>query len=177
MRGAAAHAHHVGPTPEVAERDLRMGWIMADVSIRQGLASERRQLEDLQRRASLNNPGDRAALLANPDAIELPLEQLERGQVFVAEMSGSVAGFAAIFPREDGDFELDALFVEPDSWLRGVGRRLVDHVADVARSKGAAALRVIGNPHAEGFYTAGGFEIVGRTGTRFGVGILMRKVL
>jgi len=29
-------------------------------------------LEDLQRRASLNNPGDRQALLDHPDAIEVP---------------------------------------------------------------------------------------------------------
>ena len=45
------------------------------ISIRLALPVERRDLEQLQWRASLNNPGDRVALLANPDAIALPLEQ------------------------------------------------------------------------------------------------------
>jgi GNAT superfamily N-acetyltransferase len=80
----------------------------------------------LQWRASLNNPGDRDALLAHPDAINLPVDQIEDGGVFVAEELGSIQGFAAIVPREDGDIELDALFVEPTSWRRGIGRALLE---------------------------------------------------
>ena len=76
----------------------------------------------LQWRASLGNPGDRDALLANPDAIALPIEQIENGCVFVAERDGDVAGFAAVVPRSDGGAELDALFVEPHLWNRGIGR-------------------------------------------------------
>ena len=36
-------------------------------------------LESLQWRASLGNPGDRDALLANPDAIALMIEQIAAG--------------------------------------------------------------------------------------------------
>ena len=90
-----------------------------EVIVRPARASEQKQLESLQLRASLNNPGDREALLAHPDAIELPLQQIRDGGVFVAEAAGSVLGFAAILPRSDGDSELDALFVEPDAWRRG----------------------------------------------------------
>ena len=49
--------------------------------VRAAVASEQKQLEALQWRASLNNAGDRDALLAHPDAIELPLEQIEGGGV------------------------------------------------------------------------------------------------
>lgn len=150
---------------------------MHDVVIRTALVSEQRPLEALQRRASLNNPGDREALLANPDAIELPLEQLERGSVFVAEVAGVLAGFAAVVPCDDGGAELDALFVEPDMWRHGLGRLLVEHCARVAYALGSVALRVVGNPHAEGFYVACGFVVVGTTQTRFGPGLLMRKQL
>ena len=45
------------------------------MTIRLGRVAEREMLEELQRRASLNNPGDRQALLENPDAIELPVSQ------------------------------------------------------------------------------------------------------
>lgn len=156
---------------------LSMGQMMRDVVIRMALATEQKQLEALQRRASLGNLGDRKALLANPDAIELPLEQLERGDVFVAEVGGLIAGFAAIVSREDGDAELDALFVEPDMWRHGLGTLLVDHCARVAYADGSIALHVVGNPHAEGFYAACGFVVVGTTQTRFGPGLLMRKPL
>lgn len=148
-----------------------------EVILRPGLASEQKQLEALQWRASLNNPGDRDALLAHPDAIELPLEQIRAGGVFVAEVSGSVMGFAAILPREDADFELDALFVEPDTWRHGIGRALVDHCAAAAKAAGAESLHVVGNPHAEGFYTACGFDTIGAKQMRFGTGLLMKKSL
>jgi GNAT superfamily N-acetyltransferase len=147
------------------------------VSIRPARPDEQTQLEFLQRRASLSNPGDRDALLANPDAIALPIEQIAAGCVFVAERDGVVAGFAAVVPRPDGGAELDALFVEPHLWQRGIGRRLVDHIAEVARARAASVLHVIGNPHAEGFYISCGFCVTGTVDTRFGVGLTMQRPL
>jgi GNAT superfamily N-acetyltransferase len=147
------------------------------VLIHTAVLSEQKALEDLQRRASLSNAGDREALLANPDAIELPPEQIADGRVFVAERDGAIVGFSAVMPREDGDTELDALFVEPDFWRQGVGRLLVEHCADVARAQGSASLCVFGNPMRRGFYIACGFKMIGTAETRFGVGLLMRKTL
>ena len=148
-----------------------------DVSIRPARLDEQAALESLQRRASLNNPGDRDAILANPDAIELPIEQIAEGCVFVAERGGVVAGFAAVVPRPDGGAALDALFVEPHLWKRGIGRRLVDHIAVVARERAASFLHVIGNPHAQGFYASCGFNVTGTVDTRFGVGLAMSRQL
>jgi GNAT superfamily N-acetyltransferase len=148
-----------------------------DVSIRPARPDDQTTLESLQWRASLANPGDRDALLANPDAIALPTEQIAAGGVFVAERDGVVAGFAALVPRSDGGAELDALFVEPEIWKHGVGRRLVNHIADVAREKAASFLHVIGNPHAEGFYRSCGFRVIGTVDTRFGPGLAMRRPL
>ena len=62
------------------------------ISIRPARTDEQTVLELLQRRASLSNPGDRDALLANPGAIALPLEQITDGRVFVAERDGTVVG-------------------------------------------------------------------------------------
>ncbi len=150
---------------------------MHKIVIRPAVVSEREALEALQRRASLNNPGDRDALLANPDAIEVPAQQIAAGQVFVAERDRAIAGFAAVLPREDRDTELDALFVEPHLWGYGIGRVLVESCADYARAHGSTALHVVGNPHAEGFYKACGFELLGTTETRFGVGLSFRRAL
>jgi N-acetylglutamate synthase-like GNAT family acetyltransferase len=148
-----------------------------ELLIRPARLDEQPALEALQRRASLSNPGDREALLANPDAIALPLEQIAGGFVFVAERDGVLAGFAAVVPRQDGGAELDALFVEPHMWTQGIGRRLVDYGADVARARASSFLHVVGNPHAEGFYAACGFRVTGTVDTRFGVGLTMRRPL
>lgn len=147
------------------------------VIIRPAVEAERASLEALQRRASLANPGDRAALLAHPDAIALPIEQIADGCVYVAKRDGVIAGFAAILPRADGGAELDALFVEPQLWRLGIGRQLVEHVANVARARDAGFLHVVGNPHAEGFYTSCGFRVTETVETRFGPGLAMRRPL
>jgi len=150
---------------------------MNPLTLRTAVSADQKALEALQWRASLNNPGDREALLANPDAIELPLSQIALGQVFVAEVDGAIKGFAATLPRQDGNSELDALFVEPDSWRQGIGRRLIEHCCSAAKAAGAAELHVVGNPHAETFYAACGFETLGTMPMRFGVGLLMKRAL
>jgi len=150
---------------------------MPEIVIRAALPAERSSLEALQWRASLANPGDRDSLLANPDAIVLPSEQIADGDVFVAQQEDAILGFAAVLTRPDGDAELDALFVEPALWKRGVGRLLVDHCAGVARGRASRILHVVGNPHAEAFYVACGFRTTGTVETRFGAGLAMERGL
>lgn len=147
------------------------------ISIRLAETLERSSLESLQWRASLNNPGDRDALLANPDAIEIPVQQIEDSYLYVAETSGSVVGFAGILPREDGNIELDALFVEPDAWRQGIGRSLVEYCVSKAMVLGADSIHVVGNPHAEGFYLACGFQLLGTEQMRFGIGLNFKRNL
>jgi GNAT superfamily N-acetyltransferase len=142
------------------------------VLLRLAKLSERETLEALQLRASLRNSGDREALLANPDAIDLPSEQIVNGYVFVVEANDCIAGFASLIPRNDGGAELDALFVEPNLWRKGFARALISHCTRIANERGYDAIHVIGNPHAQDFYTAVGFMQVGTTETRFGIGLL-----
>ena len=148
-----------------------------NIIIRIAARAEQKALEALQLRASLTNDGDREALLANPDAIKIPLEQIAAGRVFASELSGVTVGFSAIEPRMDGETELDALFVEPNIRRHGVGRLMVDYCAEIARAQGSKALHVTGNPHALDFYLACGFSQIGTIRTRFGVGLLLRKGL
>lgn len=147
------------------------------MSIRRAIPAERRALEALQWRASLGNEGDRDALLRHPNAIDLPQEQIAAGGVFVLEQEGAIVGFSAILPRDDGDTDLDALFVEPNIQRQGIGRKLIEHCAELARAQGSGALHVVGNTHAKQFYLSCGFSIVGTFETRFGLGLLMRKTL
>ena len=136
--------------------------------LRAASVSERLELIELQRRASLANPADRDALVANPEAIDLPAKQIAAGDVIVAEIDGGAAGFCAINLRGDGDAELDGLFVEPDHWRAGLGRKLVAAAASRARSRGAKVLHVIGNPQAEVFYRKVGFVAADVERSEFG---------
>jgi GNAT superfamily N-acetyltransferase len=143
-------------------------YAMRDLLIRRAVTSEQKELEDLQLRASLTNAGDRDALLAHPDAIELPLAQIAAGGVFVAEWNGTIVGFAAVEPRGDGESELDVLFVDPSMRRRGIAQSLIGQCAEVARTRKSTALCVVGNPHARDFYNACGFDLIGTAETRFG---------
>lgn len=150
---------------------------VGDVLIRRAEVSEQRSLEALERRAGLANPGDREAILARPEIIEVPLEQIVAGDVLVLETEGVVAGFAAVKARSDGEIDLDGLFVDPPMQRRGFGRLLVEHCCRIARARGATTMFVIGNPHALDFYLACGFEMIGTAKTRFRPAPLMRKGL
>jgi GNAT superfamily N-acetyltransferase len=147
------------------------------LSFRLAGLEERAALEALQLRASLANAGDREALLAHPDAIEIPDSQFIAGQVRVCVGSGAIVGFSVVIPGADDALELDGLFVEPRSQKKGVGRALMADACSVARSRGAGLLCVVANPHALGFYRACGFLAVEETATRFGPGLLMKKPL
>lgn len=135
--------------------------------IRAARLHERETLEDLQLQASLMWLEDRANLLSNPDAIDLPVDQIADGNVFVCEADGDIVGFGVVLPREDGDAELDGLFVRPDVWGEGYGRLLLEHGAAMAKGWGAGRLHVIANERALVFYEACGFKPNGTAQTRF----------
>jgi GNAT superfamily N-acetyltransferase len=139
------------------------------VTLRLARPEEHAQLEELQRRASLELPEYRDQLMANPDAIHLPPAQIANGQVIVAEIGGEIVGFAAVVGGE-----LDGLFVEPDLWGGGIGRALINAATQAARQRGLA-LTVIANPSARGFYESCGFAVEGEEQTRFGPALKMSK--
>ena len=139
------------------------------LTLRLAVPEEHDEIEELQRRASLELPEYRDELIAHPDAIYLPEGQIANGQVIVAELDGHIAGFAAVVGGE-----LDGLFVEPDLWGRGIGRALADAATHEARRRGLT-LKVIANPRARRFYEHCGFSAEGEVQTRFGPAIRMTK--
>jgi GNAT superfamily N-acetyltransferase len=141
--------------------------------IRPARPEERAELEELQRRASTALPDYRAQLEANPDAIHLPAEQIEAGQVMVAEDDEGIAGFAVVL-IEEHSAELDGLFVEPRLWRKGIGTALTNAAIHEARRRGLA-LTVIAEPGARSFYEKCGFRFEGEAETRFGPALRMSR--
>jgi GNAT superfamily N-acetyltransferase len=137
-------------------------------TIRHARVSERGALEALQLRSSVHQPLYREQLAAHPEAIELPVEQIEAGLVRVAEQAGVVVGFSVLLARAGEACELDGLFVEPERMRGGIGRRLVEDAVAIARDRGATRIDVVANPQALEFYAAVGFTPAGEAQTRFG---------
>jgi GNAT superfamily N-acetyltransferase len=143
------------------------------LTIRDAVPADLPELREVYRASSLSNEGDRANLLANPDALEYPGIAAGGGRTRVAVAAdGRIAGFATSLVAGDA-VELDDLFVDP-GWMRqGVGRALVADAATIARRWGAGRIEVTANPHALAFYQRAGFVADHEVQTRFGPGSRM----
>lgn len=146
-----------------------------DATIRPALPGEHALLEGILRRASLVSDTYRDELLAHPEAMSLPVEQISEGAVFVAETQGAVDGFCVVIMSSADEAELEGLFVEPDRWRKGIGRALVEHGAGAARARGAASITVVAGPEARAFYERCGFAYESDATTLFGSAVLMRR--
>ena len=139
---------------------------MTHPSLRPGTSADQPQLLAIVwATVMVGNESDREQLLARPELVQVPIEQLTAKTCVVAEINGFPAGFAIVLPRPDGDAELDGLFVHPDRQRLGLGRALVAAGADLARATGASALHVIANDDALVFYRSVGFIQTGMAET------------
>lgn len=104
-------------------------------------------------------------------------DRMQRIQPFVAELDGTVAGFADV--QSSGYIEL--FFVSGDHAGRGVATALMAHLEASAQAQGLAALLANVSLRAERFFLASGFVIeVRQEVERAGVMLRnarMRKVL
>jgi GNAT superfamily N-acetyltransferase len=142
-------------------------------SLRDATPADMVALRDVFRRASLSNPGDRAALVQNPDALDLSDLAVRERRTRVAFMEdGAILGFATTTSRER-TLELEDLFVDPEWRRRGVARALVNDAVAKAEREGVNRIKVLANRHALAFYEAVGFAEDGVARTRFGEGLLM----
>lgn len=146
------------------------------IDVRPAFPDERTALEELQRRSSLVWEEYRDALVAHPDAIDVPAEHIAAGAVRVATDDGAVVGFSTVL-MDGSRGELDALFVEPERMRSGIGRVLIDDATAFVRRSGGSRLDVTANPRALGFYEKTGFVADGEVATRFGPGVRMHLEL
>jgi len=126
------------------------------------------------RRSSLSNEGDRASLLAHPEALEFSAGAVAEGRVRVALVDDRIVGFATVLVTGQIG-ELEDLFVDPDWMRRGIGRKLVLDVVESAREEGLSRIQVTANPHALRFYETLEFVHDGMVRTPFGPGHRMHR--
>ena len=110
------------------------------------------------------------------DVLENFLGRSDRG-LELALVDGEPAAFAAWYVTDDpGEAKLDRLYVLPSRQQRGLGGRLIHHVADLARTAGATTLTLNVNKRnvqAIRAYERHGFAIRAAVVNDIGGGFLM----
>jgi len=148
------------------------------VRIVTAVPAQARALDELHRRSSFVWAEDRPLLEANPDALGVDRAAISEQRVRVAlGEADAIVGFATVTRRDQGDCELDDLFVDPPFMRRGVGRALVEDAAERARADGSRVMSVVAHPRNFPFYESVGFAVEGPAETRFGPAFSMRRRL
>ena len=132
-----------------------------DITIRLASQDETRVLTELSLRSKRSNGYDEAFMAACREELTVTRQSLAEGEYWVAECGG-LCGCACLLTDPDGrGGEVHAFFIDPAWQRRGVGRLLWRKLAERAREKGLAELRLDADPAAVPFYEAMGFTVVG----------------
>ena len=92
----------------------------------------------------------------------------EKGLMLVARSFSEVLGFCHLISSRDADgdgiAEITAIYVDPDGWRKGCGRRLFEVALTSAAEQGYAGMTLwvlTGNSRGRGFYEAMGMQADG----------------
>jgi GNAT superfamily N-acetyltransferase len=98
------------------------------------------------------------------DELTYPPEQLSTSRFYfaVALRKTKIVGFYGLHFGENSTYELEALFVEPDSIGRGIGKMLLNDAIDHLKQRGADKLLIQGDPNAAEFYQGNGGKLIGQ---------------
>lgn len=140
--------------------DVRQRGGLGSLVIRPARSAEAEDLTELSLRSKAVWGYDAGFLARCRSIMTVKATAIDSQPHFVAELDGRVAGFYGFEPESEG-IGLDYLFVEPDLLGRGVGRALWLHAVGTARRLGHAALIVVSDPNAEGFYLKMGCRRIG----------------
>ena len=104
---------------------------------------------------------DDAFMAACINELTVSPEAVRRNPTYVIEADDRVLGFYMLSPSEDGNVELDYLFVEPDAIGHGYGKKLMEHAKGVAAARSYGSMIIQSDPNAVQFYRRAGGELIG----------------
>ena len=99
------------------------------------------------------------------EELTITANYIQVNAMYKTTQNGQIAGFYAYRKLTTMLVKLDSLFVSPDFIGSGVGRLLMTHFLQQARSDGFQKVVLDADPNAEGFYARQGFMVVGQKAT------------
>ncbi len=146
------------------------------VFIREAHAEDRDTLGALKLRSSLAWGDHIEELQALPEAREIPVAHVPHA--IVAELEGKIVGFVTVLSGKGAiQAELEDLFVAPEVWRLGVGRKLLAEAEHRAAALGARTLHVVAGERARPFYEASGYRVARTIATDFAPAVELYKDL
>jgi len=132
------------------------------LSIRRARVEEAAALTELAMRSRAHWGYDDAFMAACLDELTVQPAAIERGEVWVGEEAGAVAGLLELVPdREEAEVRL--IFVAPERIGSGVGASLWRHMEIRAVELGVARIGLDADPNAVPFYERMGMRVVGES--------------
>ena len=128
----------------------------SDVTVRAARPGEAGALTALAVRSKAHWGYDDAFMQMSRASLTVSDADIASGRVLAAERQGLLFGMAKVEP----DGELGMLFVDPRGLNRGVGRRLFEASAALARRLGAPRMAILADPNAAPFYERMGARFV-----------------
>lgn len=146
------------------------------IEFREAVAEDVDAIERLQRDAIRHGTGDHYEAEAieawagafNRDGFA---GKVEKSEVWVAEDEGRTVGYVSLDPST---FEVDSVYVAPESAGRGIGRALVEHILEVAREHRLQNVWLDASLNSIPFYERMGFVVTGEDGSRTRCGVTIR---
>lgn len=103
-------------------------------------------------------------------------KQMQNDHHFILVKEGNeFLAFASYQLIEPGIYKLHKIYALPDQQGKGIGKFMINYIADNIKKLGTTALRLDVNKHnkAKGFYEKLGFKIIGEKDTDIGNGYFM----
>ncbi len=129
--------------------------------IRPARPDEDEMLTALALRSKAHWGYDQAFMDACVEELTLTPAWIEKAVVLVEEYQGEIIGMVCL-DRDDDQFELCHMFVDPPAIGSGAGGRLFRAIVAEARRLNATSIRIDADPNAEGFYAHQGAQVIGR---------------
>ena len=145
------------PCRQVPALEIKLG---ARVEIRRARGEDAGLLTDIAHAAKRHWGYPESWICAWAVALTVTNDYIDAHPTFVAVANADIVGFCALILEPDGA-QLDHLWVLPKAMGGGVGRALFVQAETAARAAGATYLRIVGDPHAEGFYQRMGASVYG----------------
>ena len=133
------------------------------LSIREARLHEAEKISALAMRSKAYWGYSNEFMEACRDELTVNAENLVTDRLYyvVAEQESKLLGYYAIERLAENEYELEALFVEPDHIGKGIGKSLMDHAKTMVLELGGKTLLIQGDPNAEKFYLAAGGKPIG----------------
>jgi GNAT superfamily N-acetyltransferase len=147
--------------------------------VRRAQPGEAQKLTALLHRSKAHWGYDEAFMFQARQVMFVTEQDIRENWVYVCENElGMALGFYQLRSTQSrSSLYLEDLFIEPAAIGHGIGRRLFDHAAQMARSLGYCELSFEADPNAEGFYLKLDALRVGQTESRIVQGLFIPQMI